>query len=416
MKMMLMAILLLGTVAVLAGGGGLCLDPSEAAADINDARGSGTGLDPGIADATGDVADSYSVSATITGGKATYSYDETECSFSITIKPDSGYVVPKDESDFTLTDASGNTKDFSYSKKTDRSCGYITVHNVDSNLKLTGKCLKQVTVTITLNAGTTTTQSDKAVAGEGYSLTLPVKDGYNYPLSSGITIKVGTAKTEKYTYAPSTGKIVIASDAFGSSASSITITADYDPREFTLTGNIANGGLGDPSGEVEYNAEVSVKIIPDNGYGLPQTITITNGTATVKVSLDGSSGIYKYASDGTVTISKVQGNVKIDGACAAMTYKITYHLDGETLDLQPSEYTYGHAVKLPTDIGRSGVALDRWLDGDGNEMSEISSTTYGDVDVYADCHHVLEKEKSNLVYGMIICGLLLVLLVIISRK
>ncbi len=410
----MMAISLLAFLVVLTGVGAYALDQSEATIDLMDGAEMPTFSDD--PQTTGADTVTYSANCSISNGKATSTFDSSEYTFSIKITPNDNYVVPKDKTNITVTDASGSAKAFEYSTNSTRSYGYITVYNVDSNLKVTATCLKKVTVTVTMNAGTISTQTGTAIAGEGYTMTLPTKAGYNFPLSTGLVVKVGTSTTTKYTYTASSGKIVIATDAFNANSSSITITADYDPKEYTITSSITNGTMGEVTGDVEHNASISAKIAPDNGYVLPATVMIDNGTDRVTISVDQTSGDYKYDSDGTVTVSKVQGNVKITGTCSAASYKITYYLDGKEIVLSPSKYTYGQAVTLPTDVYEDGVIFDRWVDKDGNEITKISSTTYGEVSVYAEVHYDRGSAKTPLVYGMALCILLLIILPYISRK
>ena len=132
-----------------------------------------------------------------------------------------------------------------------------------------------------------------------------------------------------------------------------TVHAVFEESEFpepethmvTIT-STANGTVT-PSGTVEVGdgEDLTLIIVPDDGYAYPDSVRVTNGTASTGWTYDPDTGI--------VTISSVKGAIKITGTCDAGTYSIIYHDGNETLNLSPSWYTYNIRCILPeTELGK----------------------------------------------------------------
>lgn len=356
----------------------------------------------------GDETPSYKTTGSITNGTYTSTFYDSSMMMNIYISANSGYAVPKDSSAITIKDASNNSVVFSYKANSDRKTALIVVSDVQSDLKISGSCSKTISVTINSVTTSTTTTQGVAYPGEAFTTTFSAKVGYDLPSSSGIVVKIGTKTSSSYTYNATTGVLTINASAITSSTSSITITGTYTAKTYTLTGNITHGSLGQPSATIKYGSTFTVKIVPDKGYSIPASVTVLNGTSKNSFTYDSNTG--------TVEVKGVQGNIVITADCGAASYKITYYVDGEVCALQPSSYVYGQGAVLPTELNVEGKIFKCWVDANGSEITKISTTSIGDISVYADLDYD-SKDIETLMYLLIVVSVVLAIFVaVISRK
>ncbi|MCF7932642.1 MAG: InlB B-repeat-containing protein [Acholeplasmataceae bacterium] len=108
------------------------------------------------------------------------------------------------------------------------------------------------------------------------------------------------------------------------------------------------------------------------------------GESVVVPDLPSENG-YSYAWDQTPPVVAT-ADMDITAIRTLITYTITYETLGEATNGNPSTYTVEDATITLSDPGtREGFAFDRWADAEfgGNEVTEITTGSYGDVTVYA---------------------------------
>lgn len=75
------------------------------------------------------------------------------------------------------------------------------------------------------------------------------------------------------------------------------------------------------------------------------------------------------------------------------TYTVTLELDGGTINSgNVTEYTYGTAVVLPTDVTKDGYTFDGWYDDTDTKVTEISDETTGDKTYTAKWTQIKQSE------------------------
>ena len=180
-------------------------------------------------------------------------------------------------------------------------------------------------VTYNLDSEITKVGNDAVTAGDEYSVTLSVEQGYKLPdAASDINITVGGSRLseDKYTYNRATGVISIPSGVIVGDVV-ITVTA---AKLYNVTGptdvNLEFTGSNIAVENEEYTAVIEAK----DGYLLPETIIITmNGEET-------SSYTYN-STNGSITISlgnmTVTGDFVIIANAVPKTYSVTEDIDSK---------------------------------------------------------------------------------------
>lgn len=341
-------------------------------------------------------------------GSYSTSYSASDDTYTVTIRANSGYVVPESVTVSSYTSSWGTNGS--------RSSGYLEIYGVeyDDSGRVNVDCIKVVPVTVSVTTGKTTTSVSlgNAIPGETFYGNLPNKTGYDYP--SSISIKAGssTVSSSRYSYNSSSGSFSIQSSAFSSSTSSITVTANYEAERYSVSAEIQRGDVS-YSGSPAYEQSFTIQIIPDDGYAYPDSVRVTNGTTSTGWTYDPDTGI--------VTISSVKGAIKITGTCDAGTFSIIYHDGNETLDLSPSWYTYNIRCILPEDVEKPSFIFVKWVDSEGNEVTEVPLGTFGEFHVYAkfvdDLSDVNAGLYKTLCYvGAVLSAVCIVALAYVSRK
>ncbi len=347
-------------------------------------------------------------SVNVDHGTYSTSYSASSDTYTITIRASSGYVVPESVTVSSYTS--------SWDPNGSRSSGTLVIYNVeyDDSGRVNVDCIKVVPVTVSVTTGKTTTSVSlgNAIPGETFYGNLPKKTGYDYP--SSISIKAGnsTVSSSRYSYNSSSGSFSIQSSAFSSSTSSITVTANYEAERYSVSAEIQRGDVS-YSGSPAYEQSFTIQIVPDDGYAYPDSVRVTNGTASTGWTYDPDTGI--------VTISSVKGAIKITGTCDAGTFSIIYHDGNETLNLSPSWYTYNIRCILPEDVEKPSFIFVKWVDSEGNEVTEVPLGTFGEFHVYAkfvdDLSDVNVGLFKTLCYvGAVLSAVCIVALAYVSRK
>lgn len=347
-------------------------------------------------------------SVSIDHGSYSTSYSASSDTYTVTIRANSGYVVPES--------VSVSSHMSSWNPNSSRSSGILEIYGVryDDSGRVSVDCIKVVPVTVSVTTGKTTTSVSlgNAIPGETFYGNLPKKTGYDYP--SSISIKAGnsTVSSSRYSYNSSSGSFSIQSSAFSSSTSSITVTANYEAERYSVSAEIQRGDVS-YSGSPAYEQSFTIQIIPDDGYAYPDSVRVTNGTASTGWTYDPDTGV--------VTISSVKGAIKITGTCDAGTFSIIYHDGNETLNLSPSWYTYNIRCILPEDVEKPSFIFVKWVDSEGNEVTEVPLGTFGEFHVYAkfvdDLSDVNVGLFKTLCYvGAVLSAVCIVALAYVSRK
>ena len=189
-------------------------------------------------------------------------------------------------------------------------------------------------------------KSDKISSYEDYITTLTADKGYT--LSKDVTIKVGdTILKDGYTFVD--GVLTISRDSI---TDSITIEANAIPNEYTITSDLTNI-TSNGTDNIQHGSEYKATLTADEGYTLPEDITIKVGNTILK---DGYTFI-----DGVLTISKdsVTDNITIEATAKLNEYTVTSDLtniasNGTDTIKHGSEYkatlTADDGYTLPEDI------------------------------------------------------------------
>ena len=189
-------------------------------------------------------------------------------------------------------------------------------------------------------------KSDKISSYEDYITTLTADKGYT--LSKDVTIKVGdTILKDGYTFVD--GVLTISRDSI---TDSITIEANAIPNEYTITSDLTHI-TSNGTDTIKHGSEYKATLTADEGYTLPEDITIKVGNTILK---DGYTFI-----DGVLTISKdsVTDNITIEATAKLNEYTVTSDLtniasNGTDTIKHGSEYkatlTADDGYTLPEDI------------------------------------------------------------------
>lgn len=128
----------------------------------------------------------------------------------------------------------------------------------------------------------------------------------------------------------------------------------------------------------------------------PRTIE-ANETASVIKSIARFSGTFPQSA--TDLTDKKDGEYKLYPVWQRATYKITY-LDttGATPSRTlPTSYVYGSGFTIPT-LTKAGKTFTGWVDGNGNAITSVSSTLYGDLTLRATWKddYIVKMNGSNI--------------------
>lgn len=172
--------------------------------------------------------------------------------------------------------------------------------------------------------------------------------------------------------------------------SETTNTVDY--TDWTV--NISYSGA--QTGENEY---VSVMLVDENNtvlyYGRVENITRDEDTSgQVSVTIPENLKVGEYTLK--VFNEQYNGDKKTDYASELQeitlnvvksSYTVTFETNGGKINSgEISSYNYGKETKLPTDVIKSGYTFAGWYDNkdfDGEAVTAISATDYGDKTFYA---------------------------------
>ncbi|MBP5724725.1 MAG: InlB B-repeat-containing protein [Bacteroidales bacterium] len=185
------------------------------------------------------------------------------------------------------------------------------------------------------------------------------------------------------------------------SGATINLYAVWSAKKYTVTLNQTEASVeGTATVEATYNIALPVITPPIRiGYGFEGFFTQQNG-----------EGNQYYKSDGVPSVTSYQydGNLILYAKWTERDYTITYYNDGGTITTEnpTTSYSYGTTVTLPS-IQKNGCTFDGWYDNPnftGDEITQISSTEYGDKIFYAKWNPITYNVTLNKNNGEIKSG------------
>jgi hypothetical protein len=209
-----------------------------------------------------------------------------------------------------MTRSGTSFSSFSY----DNSTGAISIAaaQVTGPFVITGAAtLKVYTVT---NSVTNTTPGTPASAthGTAYSVTLVPGTGYDLPAS--ITMTRSGSSFTNFTYSNTTGEISIAGAQV---TGSFVITGAATRKIYAVTNSVSNTTPTSPS-NATHGIAYGLTLIPDYGYDLPVSITMTrSGANFTNFTYNNTTGAISIAA------AQVTGPFVITGAATLKIYSVT---------------------------------------------------------------------------------------------
>ena len=244
---------------------------------------------------------------------------KTNSKVELTLKVQTGYALPE-----TIEVTMGGKAlvagtDYTY----DAATGEFTLNSITGELKIEVVPVKikyDVTATLT---HLTATIAEKVAYNEPLSFTLVPEQGYKLP--AAITVEMGTSTLQAgadYTYNTTTGEVKI-----NAVTDAVKITAiGVELSKYTITMALTNL-KSDKDEQTVYEGEsFTFKLIPDAGYRLPETITVTGANGTI-------TGVVYNATSGEVEIPNVKEDLTVTAVAEKIpTYTVEFQLTDVTTD------------------------------------------------------------------------------------
>ena len=173
-------------------------------------------------------------------------------------------------------------------------------------------------VSVTISGGSTSSPVPPSIKkGEELSFTIKPNEGYKLPDSITVTIGGTVIAATEYTYDPNVnGFVLIPAEKITGDVNIVVNCVEdkgdnNDPTEFKVNVNISGGGTSTAPKSIEKGKPLEFTLKPDQGYKLPNFITVTIGGKKLVVDTD---YLYDPYTTGSVSIpaEKITGDVKID--------------------------------------------------------------------------------------------------------
>lgn len=229
-----------------------------------------------------------------------------------------GYLFPS-----TVTVTMGGTtlvagEDYGYVY--DSTNGVLTVNNVSDDITITANAVI-ITYNVVSNVTNGTISHPDTVNYNSplNSCTITPSTGYQLPsiinvAMAGVTLVQGT----DYTYDSANGSVSIA-QVIGN----VVINAVCEIITYSVTKTLDSHLTGsNDTATVNHGDTYVLTLVPDTGYSLPPSITVTMGGNCVADAYDENSGI--------ITISNVSGNIIINASAVINTYEVNTTLSNYT--------------------------------------------------------------------------------------
>lgn len=244
---------------------------------------------------------------------------ETNSKVELTLKVQTGYTLPE-----TIEVTMGGKAlvagtDYTY----DATTGKFTLNSITGELRINVVPVKiQYDVTATLTH-LTATIAEKVAYNEPLSFTLVPEQGYKLP--AAITVEMGTSTLQAgadYTYNTTTGEVKI-----NAVTDAVKITAiGVELSKYTITMALTNLKSDKEELTVNEGESFTFKLIPDAGYRLPETITVTGTDGAI-------TGVVYNATSGEVEIPNVKEDLTVTAVAEKIpTYAVEFQLTDVTTD------------------------------------------------------------------------------------
>lgn len=244
---------------------------------------------------------------------------ETNSKVELTLKVQTGYTLPE-----TIEVTMGGKAlvagtDYTY----DATTGKFTLNSITGELRINVVPVKiQYDVTATLTH-LTATIAEKVAYNEPLSFTLVPEQGYKLP--AAITVEMGTSTLQAgadYTYNTTTGEVKI-----NAVTDAVKITAiGVELSKYTITMALTNLKSDKKELTVNEGESFTFKLIPDAGYRLPETITVTGTDGAI-------TGVVYNATSGEVEIPNVKEDLTVTAVAEKIpTYAVEFQLTDVTTD------------------------------------------------------------------------------------
>ena len=200
---------------------------------------------------------------------------------------------------------------------------------------------------------------------------------YDLPMPA-ITIptKAGSTFVGYYTEPDGAGLQYYTADGTGTKNCDLTSDSTlYAAWGYKITLDTSGGEGGTLSTGAVYDKPMPVITIPTKvGYTFAGYYTEQNG-----------NGTQYYTADGTGTKNcDLTSDITLYAAWEVVTYTITYELDGGVnAESNPNSYTIETETITLSEASKDGYTFIGWYDEAGNEVTQITIGTTGDITLYA---------------------------------
>ena len=329
--------------------------------------------------------------------------------FEFTLKPATNYRLPED---ITVTPS---TIPYTYDKTT----GKVVIKKVTENVTITATAIDDHHFNVILKPGEGVVATPNAIeqlftVGEkaAFNVRFAAAEGYTY--DGSIAVKMGDktlAAGTDYTYDKQTGAFALLK---GIDAPLTISTPKGVKKQYTVKVTGTSLTPMEVPENVAHGDPLSFKLVPDEGYDLPEAIEVKMGGKTLAAATE-----YTYnKATGEVSIAKVTGNVEVTAAAVVKTYEVRLNLPnlthdfkegtkvnhGDKLDIQLTPVT-GYALPQSVTVLMNGRPAEHmYQDGKisiAKVVGPIEITAKGNKihEVTEDAKHVTIEGTENVAEG-----------------
>lgn len=204
----------------------------------------------------------------------------------------------------------------------------LMIHKVTGDVEIAASGVEVGNYTITYNLQNLTKNDDApetVVEGETITFTLTAEE--NYKLPETIEVLIGETKVTEFDYNRETGVVTIENVTDNVTINAAGITVGQHQVTYTLENLTTNENA--PT-SVEEGQALTFTLIAEDGYTLPETITVTMGDAV-------TTGFTYDQTTGVVTVENVTAPIVITANGVAVVvpptdYAVTYDLENLTVN------------------------------------------------------------------------------------
>ena len=234
-------------------------------------------------------------------------------------------------------------------------------------MKVYGTKVETVTthdVTYTLTHVTAANQPATVEDGKTLNATLTAENGYKLP--DTITVTMGGAATQ-FTYDKTTGAVTVEKVTGDVEITAVGVKVE-EPVEthnviYTLTHVTANN----QPATVEDGKTLTATLTAESGYKLPDTITVSMGSAAAQFTYDNTTG--------AVTVKNVTGDVEITAVGVkeeepVETHTITLRANGGTVNPKKLTVKHGETADLPVPTRSGSYEFEGWFTANNVKVTD----------------------------------------------